>query len=321
MTASFEKIDYSLRPAKYAERRMLRDIFRRLSVFDNPEEYTYVGFGSVWFSDFIIFHRSLGVRKMLSIEKSVAAKGRIQDNLPFRIDLDFRHSNTALSKIKWGCRHFIWLDYDDPLRADMMADVRSVARSATSGSMLVVSAQCARAREFDQAEEEGPGGPTAFDRFLEMFSKAQVPPDVAPEDLVGSRFAELSRTMFIAEIEDAVAKRKPLPDGRRMSMKHVCSFEYGDGVPMTTIAVIFYSDDELPKLDQCQFTTLDFITKMGNLVRIETPKLTIREIRAIESQLPLDAGGQLDLGNIPAKEAQKFQGLYRYFPSFAVIEN
>ena len=52
MSRSFERIDYSLRPAKHAERRMLCDVFRRLKPFGPVEDYVYVGFGSVWFSDF-----------------------------------------------------------------------------------------------------------------------------------------------------------------------------------------------------------------------------------------------------------------------------
>ena len=61
MVDSFRRIDYSLRPAKHAERRMLCDVFRRLTHFQPVETYCYVGFGSVWFSDFVLFHRALGV--------------------------------------------------------------------------------------------------------------------------------------------------------------------------------------------------------------------------------------------------------------------
>src|SRR3546814_2772121 len=96
MKDSFRRIDYSVRPAKHAERRMLCDVFRKLAAFDPVEQYRYVGFGSVWFSDFILFHRALGVRHMLSIEQAVASKNRFEANRPFNLDIDFRTSTLVL---------------------------------------------------------------------------------------------------------------------------------------------------------------------------------------------------------------------------------
>ena len=60
MTASYRLIDYSLRPAKFAERRMLSEMFSRLKVFGSLESYRYIGFGSIWFTDCVLFHRALG---------------------------------------------------------------------------------------------------------------------------------------------------------------------------------------------------------------------------------------------------------------------
>jgi hypothetical protein len=321
MTASFEKIDYSLRPAKYAERRMLRDIFRRLSVFDQPEDYSYVGFGSVWFSDFILFHRALGVRSMLSIEKANAARTRIQDNLPFRIGLDFRHSNTALSKHNWEPRQFVWLDYDDPLRIEMLQDVRTVVARIRSGSILAVTVQAERAREIDQAESDGDGsGLSAIDRFREFFTASRIPDDKFDDDLIGRPFANFSRKILLNEIDSALAVRQPRSGPDLMSFIPICSFEYADGVLMTTIVGLFYNHAERLKVEHCNFASLDFITSDGSVIEIEVPKLTLREMHSLEAQLPRN-GQQLELGSIPSDEADKFAKYYRYFPNFAVVEN
>jgi hypothetical protein len=61
MAGSYEKINYSLRPAKSIERKMLCDAFRRLSAFGKVENYQYIGFGSTYFSDFSLFHKALGI--------------------------------------------------------------------------------------------------------------------------------------------------------------------------------------------------------------------------------------------------------------------
>ena len=83
MAPSFRKIDYSVRPAKHAERKMLLEIFRHFSVFAPMREYRYVGLGSVWFSDFQLFHRALGIPDMISIEREKNAEARIRKNIPF----------------------------------------------------------------------------------------------------------------------------------------------------------------------------------------------------------------------------------------------
>ena len=108
--SSFRRIDYSIRPAKHAERRMLCDIFRRLRPFGRIEDYIYIGFGSVWFSDFSLFHRALGVKKMLSIEHAADAQARIEENKPFNIPVDYRSSADVLPDLDWSSRMFLWLD-------------------------------------------------------------------------------------------------------------------------------------------------------------------------------------------------------------------
>ena len=50
------------------------------------------------------------------------------------------------------------------------------------------------------------------------------------------------------------------------------------------------------------------------------PKLTVREFKKLESQLPLKEGVELQLGTIPVSEARRFAAMYRYFPNFAVLE-
>jgi hypothetical protein len=147
MTASWRKIDYSLRPAKHAERRILSEIFRRLRPFRPVEDYQYVGMGSLWFADFSLFHRALGIRDMISIESSPGgSRERFEANKPFGcITVDYRKSSEVLPELKWDQPYFIWLDYDDPLSVEMLLDMQTVATHALSGTTLAVTVQCHRA--------------------------------------------------------------------------------------------------------------------------------------------------------------------------------
>src|SRR5437879_5407175 len=105
MPPSYEKINYGLRPAKSVERKMLRDAFKKLSEFGTLESYRYVGFGSTYFSDFFLFHKSLGITNMTSIEKDVANRDRFLFNIPYNcIGIEFGESGNVLPSLPWNTR-------------------------------------------------------------------------------------------------------------------------------------------------------------------------------------------------------------------------
>lgn len=99
--SSFRKINYSLRPAKHAERKMMGEIFRRAAAFSALETYRYVGLGSVWFSDFSLYHKMLGIGEMVSIERATGCKARFEANRPFNIEMRFKPTTEALPELDW----------------------------------------------------------------------------------------------------------------------------------------------------------------------------------------------------------------------------
>ena len=68
--ASFLEIDYSLRPNKSIERKVIFEFFASIRERFSLSDYTYVGFGSMWFVDFVMAHRTLGIKDMVSFEKT-----------------------------------------------------------------------------------------------------------------------------------------------------------------------------------------------------------------------------------------------------------
>lgn len=321
MSPSFRRIDYSLRPAKHAERRMLCEIFRKASPFGRIEEYTYVGFGSVWFADFALFHRALGVRDMISIERSKEAQERFEDNKPFQIKMDFRPSTQALHDLDWSRNQFLWLDYDDPLSCDMLLDMRTVTRRARSGTILAVSVQCSTAPQVAEAEQDSTvGAPSSLDRFIDAFGRERVPHQTSAENLYGWLYGALSRSILFRELNAELAVRNSGGQEDEMHFRPVCEFEYEDGAKMTTVVGVFHSASDQAKFEACHFEALEFLPAPIKAVRIEIPKLTAREFKKIESQLPLPPDGELQVGTIPLNEANRFREMYRYLPNFAVIE-
>jgi hypothetical protein len=78
-----EMMNYLFRPAKNIERKMLCEALSRLSVIADVKHYQYVGFGSVYFADFTLFHKQLGIQKLISIESEEEMETRVRFNQPY----------------------------------------------------------------------------------------------------------------------------------------------------------------------------------------------------------------------------------------------
>jgi hypothetical protein len=125
-----------------------------------------------------------------------------------------------------------------------------------------------------------------------------------------------------AEIDAALASRNAAISGSKVvKFIRICDFEYDDGTKMVTLVGMFAAEEDYERVLACGFRHLDFMPPSGRTVRITVPKLTNREIRALEQQLPTSRGGKIERRAIPADEARAFASLYRYLPNFAVLES
>ena len=78
----------------------------------------YIGLGSVYFTDFILMHKQMGLTDLVSIEivSDKEVKKRFEANKPFDcVDLRFGHTNQefrGLTRRQADRHNLIWLDYD-----------------------------------------------------------------------------------------------------------------------------------------------------------------------------------------------------------------
>lgn len=315
MTGTFAKIDYRLRPAKHAERSMLIDLFKRLR-FGPIERYQYVGFGSVAFVDFRMVHRSLGIRKLISIEAAEDASDqeRFKRNKPFaNIDLHFGHSKAVLPTLDFKCRSLVWLDYDNTATRSMANDIGTVARDALSGTFIGFTFT----NEFPIGKK---AAETAVKWLREGFHE-YVAVDAKPLQFQGKAYAEFVRTTFgdllDKALQDADAGKPDLLDHRRAVQ--VCFIKYKDGCEMATIGWLIVAVRDVTKLDECALEALPFHTPGKQPFRVSMPKVTPFEIREMELRLPAPEAAT-DLNWLPETERRIFSKNYRYLPTFAPVE-
>ena len=332
--ASYERINYALRPAKTIERKMLADGFRRLTAFATLGSYRYIGFGSTYFSDFIMFHRTLNITNMLSIEKDVENQDRFDFNLPFKcVKMAYGKSTDVLPTLKWNKRTIAWFDYDGPLTADVLADVAFFATNAASGSVLVISVNAnagdderdppVEAAESDSGEAADSSSPAArvarrLERFKGKVGHAKVPTDVTAKDMRQWLFAGVCKRIVTNEINDTIrARNGVLEDDDRFMYSPLFNFHYADGAKMLTVGGIIYTKGEEPHYREAMFDTLPFVRNDGQAYSIEVPNLTYREIRNLEKQMPCAEDATLKAPGVPVEDTQKYARVYRYFPTFA----
>lgn len=323
---SYERIPYALRPAKAIERRMLCDVFRRLYPFQPITEYGYVGFGSIYFTDFQLIHRDLGITELISIERECENEERFRLNLPFGcIDIRFSESKEVLPNLDWSKRRIVWLDYDGHLDQDALGDIGTVASKAQSGSMLVVSVN-------GQAESEPPDEQRLHvervtgEKFcvhtyrLQRLSGrlgSKVPKPLVGKELRNDGLARISRKVILDEVKENLATRnKFLDSNEKITFSQVVYFHYKDGALMMTLGLVFYEQRQAPLWNACKFTDLNFTREGEEPYLIKAPCLTLREVHHLNSYLPTNDLGSIDHRGIPEEDVLRYSEIYRYFPAF-----
>lgn len=306
--SSYEKIHYGQRPAKHVERLMLCESFRKLEAFGNLQSYRYVGFGSIYFTDFLLFHRSLGINNMVSIEHDEVAKSRFDFNRPFDcIEMKYGPSSQKLPELPWQTRTIAWLDYDERINPSVLADIQLVCTKAPIGSVIIVSVNAHYAVSPDPLEV-----------LKEAVGDDHVPAEVKAEDLAGWSASLVLRDIITSEIETTLrARNGGLADGSKMKYRQLYFFQYQDGAKMLTVGGVLY--DEGQEQHVGGFNSLSFVRSQRKPYKIQVPMLTYRELRHLDRKMPNAVAGA-DTHDIPPQDVANYAGLYRYFPTFAVTD-
>src|SRR6266446_7237227 len=140
-TESYLKVHYELRPAKQVERRMLIDAFQLLAQSGfSIRDYQYTGMGSIYFVDFTLMHRLLGINRMLSVEHSTSIRKRVAFNRPFAwVDTKIGPIGDVIPSLSKDRQHILWLDYDGIIQNTHLQDVSVAATFLSVGSLLLVT--------------------------------------------------------------------------------------------------------------------------------------------------------------------------------------
>jgi len=317
--SSFEKFDYALRPAKNMQRKMLCEALARLSRIAGLATYRYIGFGAIGFHDFCLFHQRLGILDMMSIEGNLATRHRVAKNKPYScIKMKWGMSYGVLPTLKWSKRAILWLDYEHPIDEPKLADIRLASNSLRSGSALIVTLPA----EPVPVDAKADMGEKRLADLRSRVGKDNLPTDVKGTDLSKWGLATVLRRIVVNRIEKTLNDRSAVLEAhRKLRFDQLFHFHYADGKQMMSVGGLIVDDRDRDKLGPKNFKDLSFYRPESEPYLIESPLLTLREIKLLDERLPRSAPDVARPTWIPESERKKYGKVYRYFPSFSEVEN
>lgn len=316
---SFERIDYTLRPAKHIERKMIGDALQRLRPVCDPAAMRYIGLGSTHFADFRLYHRLLGITDMVSIEESLDDADRMRFNKPFNsVKLHMGHSSEILPYLKWSKKTIIWLDYDDQLSAPLLQDIQTVCENALAGSVLIVTVNAHPPRTNVKPDQDEEAESKRFRNELGAFAEGH---DIRLATMKTWGLADISYKIADSVIRESLSNRsRAYEEGQELDYRQLFHFRYEDGARMVTFGGLIFEESQRPEVETLDFSGLGFVRSQAEPYLIQLPQLTHRERRLLDQHLPPARKNGLEikkLAYIPKRDRDRYAELYRYFPSFA----
>jgi hypothetical protein len=292
--------NYRTAPLKAISRHMIVEVCRRLLVFGDLRDYVYVGLGGLEFVDFELFHQTLGLETMYSIE-ATEHKTRLEFNKPYKkIKILHGRSSDVLTDVAEldSARSIVWLDYTDPLTQFMVSDIVYVMSKMTSGSALFVTMNCHFGDNWTLEQVE-----TNFGDYFDS-------------SLVKGRYlgAGLGKQQLTA-CEKAIKKELDLRIGG-FTFERSLDIRYRDSARMQVAGWIIADDEHRETRDMCRLTELDFTSpaRSGQTLTLSWPELTALEWGDLARQLPVRDFKELTAPHesISSETLEKFAAIYRF---------
>jgi hypothetical protein len=305
-TKSYRTVQYELRSAKQVERRMLIDALQTLSGEGwDISNYQYTGMGSVYFVDFVLLHKFLGINDMWSVEFDEDITKRVKFNRPFSfIKLFMDDVGDVIPQLSPRKRHILWIDYDTIVSGKVVQDVMLAAGRLSRGSILLVTV--------DVEPPVRDGGPRKWKEYFNSEVKQYLRPN--------SRFG---RDNIVRVNLDVLANAISAATAGRLGLEFLplFSFDYRDGHRMLTMGGMFIDPNERAKMMAGRLAERGYIrfSFEDDPYRINVPRVTRKERLYLEGAMPCRDGWVPTSFEMEAEDVRSYSEIYRFFPVYAEL--
>lgn len=292
--------NYRSAPLKAISRHMIVEVCRRLVVFGDLRDYIYVGLGGLEFVEFELFHQTLGVEKMYSIEAN-EHENRLEFNKPYhQIEILPGRTSDVLTDVP-GLdlnRSIVWLDYTEPLTQFMLGDIDYVASKMASGSALFVSVNCHFGQDWTVEKVK--------ENLGDYFD-----PSLTKSKYMGNGLGDQQ----LVACEQAIKKSATLRVGD-FNFERALDIRYKDSARMQVAGWIITDHRQNETGRMCRLPELDFSSPARNneALTLSWPELTGLEWDALARQLPVGSSTELQAPHesISQQTLEKFANIYRF---------
>ena len=311
--ASFDAINYNLRPSKSVQRHIIfsgiREIHKSIDIVDS----IYIGFGSIWFTDFVLAHKILGVSSSISIELNEIGYKRAKFNAPFSsVTVIHGHSSNEIPKLiddetakekPW----VMWLDYDFDFNETIASDVRLAIESAPANTFFIITFNCLGQKY---------GKPNERPERIKSLLGPVVPDTLSKKSCKDEKIAATLADLVL-DYMTSIAQDISRPGGFIPSVRVI----YRDGAPMVTLGGFLPSAQSVKKVAEI-INGPAWQCKPRQPIVI--PHLTMKEAICLQSTLPSLEGLTREkvqsLGfDLEDSQIEAFEKYYLHYPSFAQI--
>jgi len=311
-SGSYLKVHYELRPAKQVERRMLVDALQELSADGFAiKHYKYTGMGSVYFIDFMLFHRLLGISDMLSVEIDPRIEKRVEFNKPFKcVDTKIASMGEIIPTLSQKKKHLLWLDYDSCTDESHLEDVTLAATYLTPGSILLVTVDI----EPPETDDDD-NSPHAWMRYFRKEAADYFDASFTPKDFRESILYKRN----IEFIEKAI--RAGITGRSGIEFIPMFNFIYKDGHKMLTMGCMIGTSIEKQQLLGSYLAKAKYFRKSFELPPcvIQVPRLTRKERQYLDGFMPCKSTWMPTDFELSKDSVKAYRDIYRFCPTFAEL--
>jgi len=309
---SYENVQYEFRPAKQVERRMLLHTFQCLMGVGFPiSDYKYTGLGSIYFVDFIIFHRYLGIKKFLSVEVSQDIAKRVDFNTPFAcVDVVIGDIAEHIPRLSPDMKHILWLDFDHILTEEVLTAVYLASVQLSPGSILLVT-----------VDVEPPGrpqdgltkwNPRWWKNYFVREARQYIWANATPKDFGLDSLPKANARLIEAAISRGMVARTDL------SFYPMFNFVYADGHRMLSLGGMIGTQADGRNLRALNRETLYFLRASLTTAPYEivVPKVTRKERLYLDRNMPCRDKWTPPHFELSWDKVACYRSIYKYYPAY-----
>lgn len=317
---SFNKFNYCIRPSKQVERKLFIEIIHSLSQYASLhlKEYTYLGMGSIYYADFILFHKYLYIDDMICIEGD-KIKDRMIFNKPYKfITLEMGRVSDVLPKIKFKKKKYlVWLDYESELDQEALADIDIICKKLEPGSIIIITVcvepilRSVKAfKELSQTEKEEMLC-VHYTKCAEYLTSL----NYKSRDIARNELPNIVMNILNKRIMQSTALRSD-----SVEFVQLFNYTYADGAQMLSYGGFIDKPSTIELLRRTQFFTHKEIIQGRTPRKITVPPLTIKEKQLLDCKIERSIVLKDVFRKLPFKldssMVKNYIEYYRHYPTY-----